>query len=53
VPPKPRARTAAEMMRELKLQAAASVTPARAMRFTRAELCGAACAAEAEGENSG
>ena len=37
MPPKPRARTAAEMMSRLKLQAAASVTPVRAMSCVRAE----------------
>ena len=37
MPPKPRARTAAEMMIELKLQAAASVKPVREMSCTRAE----------------
>jgi hypothetical protein len=37
VPPKPRARTAAEMMSKLKLQAGASVTPVRAMSCVRAE----------------
>ena len=53
MPPKPRARTAAEMMSELKLQAAASVTPVRAMSCVRAEQHEAACAAQAKGENSG
>jgi hypothetical protein len=53
VPPKPRARKAAEMMMELKLQAAASVTPVRAMGCSGAKRCEAACAAQAEGENSG
>ena len=37
MPPKPRARTAAEMMSRLKLQAVASVTPVRAMSCVRAE----------------
>ena len=37
MPPTPRARTAAEMMSKLKLQAAASVTPVRAMSYVRAE----------------
>jgi len=50
--PKPRARKAAEMMMELKLQAA-SVTPVRAMGCSGAKRCEAACAAQAEGENSG
>jgi len=40
-------------MRELKLQAAANVTPVRAMSCTRAEHREVACAAQAEGENSG
>jgi hypothetical protein len=43
----------AEMMSELKLQAAASVTPVRAVSCTRAEQREAASAAQAEGENSG
>ena len=46
------ARTAAEMMRKLKLQAAANVTPVRAMSCTRAEQREVACAAQAEGESS-
>ena len=50
---KPRARTAAEMMSELKLQAAASVTPVRAMSCTRVEQREAACATQAEGEKGG
>ena len=37
VPPKRRARTAAEILSELKLQAAASVKPVREMSCTRAE----------------
>ena len=45
--PKPRARTAAEMMSELKLQAAASVTPVRAMSCVCAEQREAASAAQA------
>ena len=53
MPPKPRARTAAEMMSKLKLKAAASVTPVRAMSCVRDEQCEAASAAQAEGENSG
>ena len=53
MPPKPMARTAAEMMSRLKLQAAASVTPVRAMSCVRAEQREAASAAQAEGENSG
>ena len=53
MPPKPRARTAAEMMSKLKLQAAASVTPVRAMSCVRAEQREAASAAQAEGKNSG
>ena len=48
MPPKPRARTATEMLSELKLQAAASVTPVRAMSCVRAEQREAASAAEAE-----
>jgi len=36
VPPRPRARTAAEVMSKLKLQAAASVTPVGAMGCTHA-----------------
>ena len=52
MPPKPRARKAAEMMMELKLQVA-SVTPVRAMGCSGAKRCEAACAAQAEGENSG
>jgi len=40
--PSPRARTAAEMMIELKLQAAASVTPVRAMGCMHAKQCEAA-----------
>ena len=48
MPPKPRARTADEMMSELKLQVAASVTPVRlivrAMSSMRAEYREAACA---------
>ena len=52
MPPKPRARAAAEMMRKLKLQAAANVTPVRAMSCTRAEQREVACAAQAEGESS-
>ena len=51
MPPKPRARTAAEMMSgmmsELKLQAAASVTPVRAMSCVCAEQREAASAAQA------
>ena len=43
----------AEMMSKLKLQAAASVTPVRAMSCVRAEQREAASAAQAEGENSG
>ena len=46
-------KTAAEMMSEMKLQSVASVTPVRAMSCTCAEQCEAACAAQAEGENSG
>ena len=42
-----------EMMSKLKLQAAASATPVRAMSCVRAELREAASAAQAEGENSG
>jgi hypothetical protein len=42
VPPKPRARTAAEMISELRLQAVASVPPVRAMGCTRARQCEAA-----------
>ena len=53
MPPKPRARTAAEVMSELKLQSAASVTPVRAMSCVRDEQREAAGAAQAEGENSG
>ena len=53
MPPKPRARTAAEMMSKLKLQAAASVTPVRAISCVRAEQYELASAAQAEGENSG
>ena len=41
------------MMSELKLQAAASVTPVRAMSCVRAEQQEAACAAQAKGETSG
>jgi hypothetical protein len=41
------------MMSELKLQAAASVMPVRAMRCTRAEQREAACATQAEGEEGG
>ena len=48
-----RARTAAEMMSELKLHVAASVTPVRAMSCVRAEQREVASAAQAEGENSG
>ena len=44
---------AALMMSKLKLQAAASVTPVRAMSCVRAEQREAASAAQAEGENSG
>jgi hypothetical protein len=40
------------MMRKLKLQAAANVTPVRAMSCTRAEHREVACAAQAEGESS-
>jgi hypothetical protein len=43
----------AEMMSELNLQAAASVTPVRAMGCSGAEQCEEASAAQAEGENSG
>ena len=50
---KPRARTAAEMMSELRLQAAASVMPVRAMSCTRTEQREAACVAQAEGEKGG
>ena len=39
-------------MSELKLQAAASVKPVRAMSCTRAEQREEACPAQAEGENS-
>ena len=53
MPPKPRARKAAEMMIELRLQAVASVKPVRAMSCMCAEQREAACAAQAEGENSG
>jgi hypothetical protein len=69
VPPKPRAKTAAEMMRKLKLQAAAGnsgqederaeaagaaiPTPVRATSSTRAEQREAVCAAQAKGVNSG
>jgi hypothetical protein len=53
VMPKPRARKAAEMMIELRLQAVASVKPVRAMSCMCAEQREAACAAQAEGENSG
>ena len=56
LPPTPRARTArkaAEMMSELKLQAAASVKPVRAMSCTRAEQGEVACAAQAKGVDSG
>jgi hypothetical protein len=53
VTPKPRARTAAEMMIELKLQAAASVKPVRAMSCMCAEQREAACATQAEGEKGG
>ena len=42
-----------EMMSKLKLQAAASATPVRAMSCVRAEQREAASAAQAEGENSG
>jgi len=41
------------MMIELRLQAAASVTPVRAMSCTRAEQREEACASRAEGENGG
>jgi hypothetical protein len=41
------------MMSRLNLQAAASVVPAKATTCTRAEQCEAACAAQAEGGNSG
>ena len=61
--PKPRVRTAAEMMSEMRLQAAASVmpvrvmscsvTPVRVMSCTRAEQREAACDSQAEGESSG
>ena len=53
MPPKPRARTAAEMMSKLKLQAAESVTPVRAMGCSGAKRCEEAGAAQAEGESSG
>jgi hypothetical protein len=43
----------AEMMSELKLQAAASVTSVRAMSCMCAEQRKTDCAAQAEGENSG
>jgi hypothetical protein len=43
----------AEMMSELKLQAAGSVKPVRAMSCVCAEQREADCAAQAEGENSG
>ena len=52
MPPKPRSRTAAKMMSKLKLQAAESVTPVKAMSCMRAERREAACATQAEGENS-
>jgi hypothetical protein len=46
-------KTAAEMMMESKQRAAASDPPVRAMSCVCAEQCEAACAAQAEGENSG
>ena len=45
--PKPRARTAAEMMSKLKLQVAASARPLRVMSCVRAEQREAASAAQA------
>ena len=48
VPQEPKARTAAEILSELKLQAAASVEPVREMSCTRAEQREAACDAQAE-----
>ena len=42
-----------EMMSKLKLQAAVSATPIRAMSCVRAEQREAASAAQAESENSG
>ena len=53
MPLKPKARVAAEIMSKLKLQAAASVTPVKAMSCVRAERREAASAAQAEGENIG
>ena len=48
MPPKPKARTAAEIMSKLKLPAAASVTPVRAMSCVLAERREAASAAQAK-----
>ena len=53
MPQEPKAKTAAEILSELKLQAAASVEPVREMSCTRAEQREAACAAQAEGESGG